>query len=112
MLQSGDSAELRVENLDENGAKSLSDDIDFYQIHSLKGWVEHQAFLRKPSLACNSASGASDGPILRALRSLQVAAGPRDHLSPDETTRERFIRFVDAENISISTAIPFEWQAV
>ena len=112
MLKSGGIAELRVDNLDANEAKSLADEIDFYQIQSLSGWVENQANLHQPNQATSSVSIASEGPLFRALRSLQDAAGRRDHLSPNETTRDRFIRFVDAENISISAAIPFEWQAV
>ena len=115
MLKSEGVAELRVDNLDANGAKSLADDIDFYQIQSLTGWVEDQALLHQPgpaTAASGSSPGASEGPLFRAYRSLQAAAIRRDHLSPDETTRDRFVRFVDAENISISAAIPFEWQAV
>jgi hypothetical protein len=110
MLNSGDKAELRVDNLGTNKTKSLADDIDFYQIHSLAGWVENQACLSQPTQA--EQSGSSDGPLFRAHRSLQAPVGRRDHLSPDETTRDRFIRFVGEENLSISAAIPFEWQAV
>jgi hypothetical protein len=115
MLKSGNEAEMRVDNLDASEVKSLVDDIDFYQIQSLKGFGASrlQADLLQSDLLTESGSGASDGPLSRALRTLQSATGRRDHLSPDETTtRDRFIRFVDAENISISTAIPFEWQAV
>jgi hypothetical protein len=110
MLKSGGTAELRVDNLGTNESKSLADDIDFYQIHSLAGWAENQERLSQPTQAAQP--GSSDGPLFRAHRSLQAADGRRDHLSPDETTRDRFIRFVGAENISISAAIPFEWQAV
>ncbi len=103
MLKSGDIAELRVENLDANSYRSLSDDIDFYQIQSLKSWAERTV---------ESTSSASTAPISPALQIFQTAAGRRYHLSPDETTRDRFIRFVDGENLSISATIPFEWHAV
>lgn len=113
MLKSGGVAELRVDNLDASRAKSLADDIDFYQIQSLTGWVENHLHQPTTATATGSSAGASDGPLFRALRSFQAdATGRRDHLSPDETTRDRFVRFVDAENISISAAIPFDWQAV
>ena len=112
MLKSGGIAELRVESLDANSFRSLSDDIDFYQIQSLKSWAEHRALLQQADPTIESASSPSTGPLFRAYRTLQTEAGRRDHLSPDETTRDRFIRFVDGENLSISAAIPFEWHAV
>ena len=97
-LKDGRHPEVGVTSLQPHDARSLADDIDYYQIESLKAWADD--LLRRAELSHRLASDC-------ALQGL--GGSPRHRPIVDVT---RYVRFVSSDEISVSAVIPFDYQTV
>lgn len=97
------SPNLLVGELQKHEVMQLVEDIDFYQIESLKAWSIE---------ALNNCGQNDEISSSTTLQSFSIPPAPRHRATTPRIDTTRYIRFIGPDEISISAAIPTEWQAV
>ena len=106
MLKSNTNPEFRIGFLNNHEKRSLYEEVDFYQIESLKQRLMKAFNWQSDSITKRPLFDGSPTSIN------SISEQQNTHDQPSPSLGARIIRLVNETDISITSAVPFEWRLV